>query len=247
MKPLDILIVDDDRDLAEAIGDALEMMGHNATIAYSGTEAIEKYCGRAFDLTFMDVKLPDINGVETFMAIREMDSNARVVMMTGYQIDQLLAQATANGALKVLRKPFAIDEVLSAIREAQPAGLILVADDDPGFSDSAEHLLRNEGYEVLVARDGAEAVEKAIAARPDVLLLDLRMPVMTGLDVYLELKRRDCLVPTIIVTAYPKGEEDAVRALKTLTVTGCLFKPFNPEALLEAIDRITGSGRRPVP
>jgi CheY-like chemotaxis protein len=235
MNPLDILIVDDDRDLADAIGEALEMVGHRPTIAYSGTDAIEKYCGRSFDITFMDVKLPDINGVETFMTIREMDPTARVIMMTGYRIDQLLAQATDNGAIKVLRKPFAMEEILTSIDEVRPSGLVLVADDDPDFAESAEHLLTEHGYDVLLARDGAEAIEKVIASSPDLLLLDLRMPVMHGLDVYLELKKRNCLVPTIIVTAYPRDEINAVNALKSLAVTGCLFKPFEPEALLQAI------------
>lgn len=244
MNSLDILIVDDDHDLADAIGEALEMVGHRTTIAYSGTEAIEKYCGRSFDLTFMDVKLPDINGVETFLAIREMDSSARVIMMTGYRIEQLLAQATNSGAIKVLRKPFAMDEVLTSIEELQPSGLVLVADDDPDFAESAEHLLAEHGYEVLVARNGSEAIEKVISSNPDILLLDLRLPVMHGLDVYLELKKRNRLLPTIIVTAYPREEYDAVEALKSLSVTGCLFKPFEPEKLLHAIDQIRLGGSR---
>lgn len=238
MKPLEILIVDDDHDLADAIGEALEMVGHRPTVVYSGTEAIESYCGRSFDMTFMDVKLPDINGVETFMAIREMDSSARVVMMTGYRIDDLLAQATGNGAVKVLRKPFDMDEIISSLDEVKPSGLVLVADDDPDFAESAEHLLTEQGYDVLIARNGAEAIEKVIASSPDVLLLDLRMPVMHGLDVFLELRKRNCLLPTIIVTAYPREEGDAVAALKSLSVTGCLFKPFEPEALLRAIVEI---------
>lgn len=244
MKPLDILIVDDDQDLAEAIGEALEMVGHRPTIAYSGTEAIGKYRGRRFDLTFMDVKLPDINGVETFLTIREMDPSARVVMMTGYRIDQLLAQATDNGVIKVLRKPFAMDEILTSIDEVQPSGLVLVADDDPDFAESAMHLLSDHGYDVLVARNGKEAVEKVISASPDILLLDLRLPVMHGLDVYLELKKRDLALPTIIVTAYPREECDAVGALKSLSATGCLFKPFEPEALLQAIEQIKLAGRQ---
>lgn len=242
MRPLDILIVDDDRDLADAIGEALEMVGHKPTVAYSGGDAIEKYCARSFDMTFMDVKLPDINGVETFLTIREMDPSARVVMMTGYRIDQLLAQATDNGAIKVLRKPFAMEEIVEAIDEVQPTGMVLVADDDPVFSESAANLLTENGYDVLLARDGAEALEKATSSSPDVLLLDLRMPVMKGLDVYLELKRRDRLLPTVIVTAYSREECDSVEALRSLSVTGCLFKPFEPEALLQIIEQ---ARRRP--
>ncbi len=244
MKFLDILVVDDDRDLADSIAEALEMVGHRPVVAYCGTEAIEKYCGRRFDLTFMDVKLPDINGVETFMTIREMDPTARVVMMTGYRIEQLLAQATENGAIKILHKPFAMEDVLTSLREVAPTGLILVADDDVEFAESAEQLLSDHGYRVLVAHDGREAVDKVLEQSPDVLLLDLRLPVLSGLDVYLELKRRDRLLPTILVTAYAKEESRAVDALKELSVTGCLFKPFEPACLLKAVDEI-GLGKSP--
>ena len=99
----------------------------------------------------------------------------------------MLAQATDKGAIKVLRKPFAMEEIINAIDEIRPAGLVLVADDDPDFAASAENLLADQGYDVLVARNGAEAIEKVISSNPDILLPDLRMPVMHGLDVYLEL------------------------------------------------------------
>lgn len=235
MRPLDILVVDDDLDLADAICEALEIAGHNPTAAGSGMEAIEKYCGQSFDITFMDVKLPDINGVEAFMAIRKMDSNARVVMMTGYRIEQLLALATDNGAIKVLRKPFAVEDILSTLQQVFPAGLVLVADDDPEFAESAKAVLSDNGYEVLIAKDGRAAVESVQREKPDILLLDLRLPVMQGLDVYMELQRLDIAVPTIIVTGYPKEESSTIDILQSLDVTGCLFKPFDPEKLLEAI------------
>lgn len=245
MKPLDILIVDDDADLAEAIAEALQIVGHNPTVAGSGTEAIEKYCGRAFDITFMDVKLPDINGVETFLAIRKMDPGARVVMMTGYRIDQLLAQASGNGAMKVLHKPLAVEEILDSLREVVPTGLVLAADDDPDFAASAKSLLAAHGYDVLLAHTGKEAVERVLRSKPDILLLDLRLPIMRGLDVYLELKRYDRCVPTIIVRSLSKDDPDAVDALRSLEITGCLFKPFEPETLLRAIDAAGADAKVP--
>lgn len=238
MRPLDILVVDDDLDLAEAICEALEIAGHNPTPATSGTEAIEKYCGRSFDITFMDVKLPDINGVEAFMAIREMDATARVVMMTGYRIEQLLSLATDNGVIKVLRKPFAVDDIIETLQEVFPTGLVLVADDDPDFAEGARSVLAEHGYDVLLAGDGRTAMESVRKSKPDVLLLDLRLPVMSGLDVYLALKKLDLCVPTIIVTGYPREEHDAIDVMKSLDVTGCLFKPFEPETLLQAIRRL---------
>lgn len=238
MKPLDVLVVEDDTDLAEAIAEALELVGHSPTIAGTGTEAIEHYTRRSFDMTFMDVKLPDINGVETFLTIRQMDPDAKVVMMTGYQIDRLLALATNSGAIKVLRKPFAIEAILDTLNEVVPSGLILVADDDPDFVEATGTLLALHGYDVLVARTGREALDSVLESSPDVLLLDLRLPVLHGLDVYLELKKRGRCVPTIIVTGYAKEEADAINTLKSLEITECLVKPVEPEALVRAVENI---------
>ena len=238
MKQLHVLVVEDDADLAEAIADALELAGHNPTVAVSGTEAIEQYSRRPFDMTFMDVKLPDINGVETFLTIRKIDPGARVVMMTGYQIDQLLALATENGAIKVLRKPFAMEAILDTLNEIVPGGLILVADDNPEFVEATRSLLVLHGYDVLVARTGREAVDRVLDSSPDVLLLDLRLPVLHGLDVYLELRKRDRCVPTIIITSYPKEEIHAIDTLKSLAITACLFKPVEPEVLMRAVANI---------
>jgi CheY-like chemotaxis protein len=243
MKAMNILVVDDDLDLAGAIGEALELAGHNPTLAVSGSEAVEKYRQHRFDITFMDVKLPDINGVEALMAIREMDATAHVVMMTGYRIDQLLAQATENGAVKVLHKPFAMEAVIGALEEVRPNGMVLIADDDADFADSTKNLLQAEGYRVLVARTGREAVEQATATKFDVLVLDLRLPVMHGVEVYLELKKRGRTVPTIIVTGYAEDEADSIDTLKSLSVTGCLFKPFEPEQLIQAVDSISRQAR----
>jgi len=238
MKQLRVLVVEDDVDLAEAIAEALEVVGHSPTVAGSGTQAIEHYSRRSFDMTFMDVKLPDINGVEAFLAIREMDPGARVVMMTGYEIDQLLEQATDSGAIKVLHKPFAMEAILDALNEASPSGLILVADDDPDFVEGTRTLLAMHGYDVLVARTGREAVDSVLESSPDVLLLDLRLPVLHGLDAYLELKKRGRRVPTIVITGYPKDEINAINTLKSLEIVDCLFKPVEPDALLRAVENI---------
>jgi DNA-binding response OmpR family regulator len=159
-------------------------------------------------------------------------------MMTGYQIDQLLALATDSGAIKVLRKPFAMETILDTLREVVPSGLILVADDDPDFVEGTKAVLSENGYDVLVARTGEEAVSSVVESSPDVLLLDLRLPLLHGLDVYLELKRRGRSVPTIVITGYPKDEIDAINNLKSMEIAACLFKPVEPDTLLKAVGEI---------
>lgn len=239
MKKLHILIVEDDQDFAESMADILESQGHVVQLAVSGEEAISIFQKQDFDVTFMDVKLPGKNGVESFLEIHKSKPKAKVVMMTAYSVKQLLDEAVENGAWGVLHKPFDTEHLLEILGRIKSHG-ILIADDDPDFVHTIIDMLETKGYTVYVARDGKEAVERVKSDSVDVLLLDLRMPFLSGLEVYVELKKSGHTVPTIIVTAYAKEEAEALDRLRTLSVTGILTKPFDPKVLLQAVIEITG-------
>ena len=115
MTGLRIFVVDDDRDFAESLADVLEPQGHTVALAFSGEEAVQRFATEDFDITFMDVRLPGMNGVESFFALRKMKPDAKVMMMTGFSVEELLRQAVENGAVGVLRKPFDMDDVAAAI------------------------------------------------------------------------------------------------------------------------------------
>jgi len=231
-----ILIVDDNVDLADNIHDALELKEYNVDVAYSGEDALNLFQKYKYDLAFMDVKLPGKNGVECFMEIKEIQPECKVVLMTGYRVEELVQQAIDHGALKVMHKPFKMEEVFSLIEEVKPDGIILVVDDNPSFVESIEELLLNNGYSVCTATDGELAVEKVINSNVDLLLLDLKLPVMSGLEVYLKLKEKKHVIPTIIVSAYCEEETEAINQLRSLKVSGILSKPFDPKILLDVID-----------
>jgi DNA-binding response OmpR family regulator len=238
MKPLSIFIVDDDRDFAESLAEVLTSAGHRVEVCFDGEEAVRVFRERTFDLTFMDVKLPRKNGVESFFEIRAIRPQARVVMMTAFSVEQLLTQATDQGAIGVLRKPFDTARLLKTLEGLKPDGVVLMADDDSDFVESMRSLLVGQGYRVLVARTGREAVAAVCSGGIDVLVLDLRLPVLSGLEVYLELKRRNCSLPTVIVTGYAAEEAGSIDMLRTLSVAGVLVKPFDPQDLLNLIRTI---------
>ncbi len=229
-----ILIVDDDRDLAESLADVLEARGYAVELAGSGEEGVARFQQQDFDLVFTDVKLPGMNGVESFFAFRKIKPDAKVVMMTGFSVEQLLAQAIENGALAVLHKPFAIPEILSVLERVKPHGVVVVADDDPDFADSIQPVLRGAGYSVVVASDGEDAVAKVARGGVDLLVLDLGLPDLSGLEVYLRLKQMGKLVPTIVVTGKAQEGDTDMAVLRTMA-EGFLFKPFDPRHLLRAI------------
>ncbi len=131
MKQLRVFIVDDDPDFVESLATVLESMNYEVQVAYNGETAIEKFRGQDFDIAFMDVKLPGKNGDESFLEVHEFKPEAKVVMMSGYSVEQLLQQAIDNGAWGALKKPFDIQEVLEMIEKNRP-----------GDSDNYRHRLR---------------------------------------------------------------------------------------------------------
>jgi len=125
------------------------------------------------------------------------------------------------------------------------ASLVLVADDERNILELARLYLTNDGFQVETAANGREALEKARAASPNLILLDLMMPEMDGWEVCREL-RRESDVPIIIITA--RGDDvDKVVGLE-LGADDYITKPFNPRELIarvKAVLRRYKSGQAP--
>jgi two-component system, NtrC family, response regulator HydG len=237
MDPIRVFIVDDDKDLAESLSIALEGSGCDVEIAHSGEEAIKMFSEKDFDIAFMDVKLPGKNGVESFLEIKNMKPGVRVVMMTGYSVEQLLEQALKNGASGILYKPIDMNKLLEMLKDAGKQ-CILVVDDDPDFVSSISEFLSSSGYRVYVACNGEEAIRRLHSNAIDVLILDLRMPILNGLETCIQLKKEGISVPTVIVTAFADEEQDSIKALSLMPACGLLRKPFDPNSLIKTISSL---------
>jgi DNA-binding response OmpR family regulator len=243
-----VFIVDDDRDHAESIADVLAMRGMETELAFSGEAGLARFREADFDIVFMDVKLPGMNGVETFFEFRKLKPDVKVMLMTGFSLEQLVAQAVEQGALGVLRKPFEVRELLDVLDQVKPRGMVLVADDDPEFAASLEPILVQHGYRVEIVNSGREALDKASREGVNCLVLDLKMPMLSGLEVYLRLKEAGRTVPTIFITGFPTERNAAMSRLTQPMEQDVLMKPFDPAHLLSAIDTVMrgGNARRRV-
>ena len=119
MRAASVMIVDDDVDLAESLADMLALQGHSVQVAANGQEAVERHRQGSFDITFMDVRMPVMNGVDSFIAIRALRPHAKIVLMTGNE-ESIVARALAAGALGLLTKPFRIEELLEKMTGEGP-------------------------------------------------------------------------------------------------------------------------------
>jgi CheY-like chemotaxis protein len=114
---------------------------------------------------------------------------------------------------------------------------LLIVDDDPGIRGLLTSLFQGEGFRVVTATNGREALDKARAETPDAIVLDLRMPEMSG-EEFLAAWRRSTprrAVPVLAMSAY-----DRTATAEQLGVEAFLPKPFSMDALLSTVDRLVG-------
>ncbi len=112
---------------------------------------------------------------------------------------------------------------------------LLVADDEPNIVISLEYLLKREGYTVLVAHNGQEALEAIATHRPDLVLLDVMMPVKTGFEVCQEVRASDTLQHTKILMLTAKGRDTDMTKGLALGADGYMTKPFSTHDLVKKV------------
>ena len=124
-----------------------------------------------------------------------------------------------------------------------PKRRILVCDDDEMLVDLLVYRLEGRGFEVLVARDGGQAITLAESERPDAIVLDAMMPVMNGEQVLRQFRSNEAnrSIPVVMLTAR-RQERDIVGALE-LGANDYLIKPFIPEELISRLNRLLDAAR----
>jgi two-component system alkaline phosphatase synthesis response regulator PhoP len=113
---------------------------------------------------------------------------------------------------------------------------ILLAEDEKQIGDMVAFKLTNSGHQVLRARDGEEALQLATAERPDLILLDVMMPVLNGLEVLRRLKTDAGLAPTPVIMLTAKGRERDVLSGLSAGAVDYIVKPFSLKDLTARID-----------
>ncbi len=115
---------------------------------------------------------------------------------------------------------------------------VLVVDDEIHIVQVVAIKLRNNGFSVITCENGAQALEIASKTRPDVIVTDFQMPVMTGLELVENLRKQPdtAEIPVIMLTARGFAIED--RQKEELNISACLSKPFSPRELLQSVEEV---------
>jgi DNA-binding response OmpR family regulator len=115
---------------------------------------------------------------------------------------------------------------------------ILIADDNQNIRDALTYLLEDEGYELLLAKDGAEALQKVRDLRPDILFLDIMMPEINGYDVCRTIKADPLLKDTYVIMLTAKGQVAEQERGKEVGANEYIVKPFSPMEILAKVKSI---------
>jgi len=232
-----ILVVDDLKSIRLTLGGILEDEGHNVVLAENGYQAIEAARQMPFDVVFMDIKMPGINGVQTFREVKKINPQAVVIMMTAYSVDDLVREALEEGAYTVVYKPFDIEHIVNIIESALHKTLILVVDDYFADRETLKVILEERGYRVVTAETGTDALAKVRQKHFDIIFLDVRLPDLDGVKIFEQVKQMDSEVAVIMMTCF--SEEEMVRRAASQGAYTCIYKPFNVEKILSLVGEIS--------
>ncbi|MBN1898738.1 MAG: response regulator [Spirochaetes bacterium] len=112
-----VLVIDDEQVTCEMLGAILKEINFNVITAGKGKEGIKKAKGEYLDVAIIDVKLPGINGVETYKILQKAHPEMKGIMITAFYEKKIIKKALDYGAITCLYKPFDVDELISLIKE----------------------------------------------------------------------------------------------------------------------------------
>ncbi|MHB0866472.1 MAG: response regulator [Thermoleophilia bacterium] len=256
-----ILIVDDDQNHVLLLKKRLEASGYVTIVARDGVDGLNQAIHQRPDLIITDVLLPRMNG---FQLVEQLKTNPEtstvpVIMMSAvYVTDEDMARGFELGAETyvakadlALRKPLQEELLLEAAaillqRDDRPApqvtARVLIVDDDPEAVRLITKRLQPEGYQLEIARDGEEALTRAMAQPFDLVLLDVKLPKVDGLEVLSRLKTERPETTVVMMTAYG-SEQVAVEALRR-GADDYLVKPLEENEPVPTVRQSLKSSRR---
>ena len=248
--PRVVVVVEDDTDLRELYAACLEGNGWSVARAANGLDALVQIKRVRPASVVLDLLMPRLGGLEALKRIKAFDPAIRVVVVTGAEDLALTRQALALGARTVLKKPVDPETLLSALTEASPsaapdsdsprtvptgppaahAGRVLVVDDEAEVCALLQDFLVTKGYRVRSAADGAAALREVIEEAPDLVLLDVDMPRLGGVEALTAIRAIARQVRVIMISG--KASLDA----RTRIVLGILEHASRAALWLEALE-----------
>jgi len=211
-----VLVVDDNPAAAEILSRHLKAGGFRIEIANTGRLALQMARDLKPVAITLDILLPEVDGWEVLARLKA-DESTRDIPVVVVSVVDTPALGRALGAFDYFVKPVDAKALLSRLSQytftskvkTEPVR-VLVVDDEPANLDLLEALLTSAGFSVLRAGSGQEGIDMATSQAPNLILLDLMMPGLTGFDVVESLRAEEVTrsIPIMVLTAKTLTEDD---------------------------------------
>jgi CheY-like chemotaxis protein/anti-sigma regulatory factor (Ser/Thr protein kinase) len=243
------LVLEDSPEAFAQLAGYLSELGYAVTGHPRCAGAVEAARERRPGLVVLDILLPDGSGWDVLAGLKAEAATREIPVLVVTVVDEP-RRARAAGAAGHLLKPVsraALSQVLAPARGAAgpgPRGRILLAEDNEWNVETLQGYLEDKGFEVAVARDGEEAVERAKSFRPDLVLMDVQMPRLDGLAATRRLRDDPAFARTPVVAltalAMPSDEERCREA----GADAYLSKPVELKKLIETIAALLARAKK---
>jgi two-component system OmpR family response regulator len=261
MAPL-ILLVEDDVLNCESTSRFLTYEGFRVITAVDGVQAVTMAQAHMPDLILMDMGLPVLNGWQATQQLKAAPEtrDIPIVALTAYAMAEDRERAFMVGCDDYETKPVIFTRLKTKIRALTDIAMadpdpemevnsqtikkqqtVLIMDDDPGMQMVLETALREAGYQVVLANDGQEGIEKLRSLKPDLVISDIMMPQMDGIETFQRIKEQleDDGIPIFIMTALNRKPWFADLEAEGAVI---LQKPFEIDQFLQLVNDMLDDG-----
>lgn len=245
MKTRKVLIVDDDQLTREQLSRELKRQYCETFLAADGKEGLAIFAKEDINILLLDVKLPDVDGLEFLKKAKEQKPFCEIIVITGFGSEEVAVQSLRRGAIDYLEKPIKFEDLTASLGRAQEKlvereelaykNTITLVDDDVSVLPPMKRFLEKEGYEVFTAPSGKEGLAIIESNKIDILITDINLGDMNGIELLQNAKKLYRDIEGIVVT----GQKDEVLAVESLRAGALdyITKPINLDELLISVQK----------
>ena len=248
-----ILVADDVKLFQFFVKQTLTSEDYELIFVQKGRQALDMVMKKDVDLLILDMELPDMNGLEVLRNIRKITQDMQsvvqlkdlpVIMVTAYPKEDVRKEAEKLGVVSFLAKPIKRKELRRIVREVFEDNshkygkkkLILCVDSEPRVQKFYEGTLSGELWDVITASNGIEALESIEFNKPDLIITELNLPEMNGVEFLQAVKESNHNIPVIVVSSV--SEKEGMEKLNGIEIKKYLSKPFHLDELRRSIEDI---------
>lgn len=258
-----ILVVEDSEINRVFLASTLKEAGYAVEVASGGGKAIELATENSYDLIILDIHMPGVDGLAVLEEIKKGGAsfNAKVIIVSSDKSRETFNLAKRLGASDYMVKPVGGVQLLERVshwlgREhtkdsaegravkipepGKPSGkkTILIVEDSPIQQAILESFLEGHDYEISLACDGEEAVSYALNTPFDIILLDVHMPGISGLEVLEKIKKSGASTNSKVILISSDANEETSKVAMDLGASDYILKPVSSHQLLEKVKQL---------